>query len=445
MNARAWFASTLVLPLACLACKSESAAAPGVSPVVGADAAPDAQGQAFVPPSGMCGTPGSRVFDANGGHDVPGGDPSAPSLAWLTLPAGFCAHHFANVPVSRVIRFAPNGDLFVTSPTNPTTGGGSNGLAAIMVVADDNHDLVGDTPTTFASNLPTTQGITFVPGFLYYQDGLIIRRVAYQSGQRTMTGTPEVVATLNYYPSTIHWSKSIDVADDGTIYVSNGGDQNERCGTILPRPFHGGLLKLDGDGGAVPVARGLRNPYAIKCQRGKGRCYSTELAKDFTADAGGREKLIPIRDGDDWGYPCCATQGLPYPDPDAGTVPDCSGVVPENVSFVIGNTPFGFDYEQGNFPSPWSKSIFVALHGANGTWVGAQIVAIGTDPATGEPLSGTNLDGGPSGAMRVFATGWDDGTLGHGRPADILFAPDGRMFVADDNAGEIFWVASYTR
>jgi len=47
-----------------------------------------------------------------------------------------------------------------------------------------------------------------------------------------------------------------------------------------------------------------------------------------------------------------------------------------------------------------------------------------------------------------FATGWDDGKLDHGRPADITFAPDGRMFMAQDNGpaqvqglGIIVWFA----
>jgi glucose/arabinose dehydrogenase len=47
-----------------------------------------------------------------------------------------------------------------------------------------------------------------------------------------------------------------------------------------------------------------------------------------------------------------------------------------------------------------------------------------------------------------FASGWDDGKLDHGRPSDIAFAPDGRMFVTQDvgpevtgSLGIVFWVA----
>jgi hypothetical protein len=43
--------------------------------------------------------------------------------------------------------------------------------------------------------------------------------------------------------------------------------------------------------------------------------------------------------------------------------------------------------------------------------------------------------------MSDFATGWDDMTRAHGRPATVEFASDGRMFVGNDNNGDIFWVA----
>jgi hypothetical protein len=40
--------------------------------------------------------------------------------------------------------------------------------------------------------------------------------------------------------------------------------------------------------------------------------------------------------------------------------------------------------------------------------------------------------GGPTGALSGFATGWDDGTLSHGRPAAVAFAADGRLFLGNE-------------
>ncbi len=252
------------------------------------------------------------------------------------------------------------------------------------------------------------------------------------------------------------------MADDGTVYVSNGGSQSEACDPS--RPFHGGILALDPTvmGGARQVAKGLRNPIDVKCHRdGHDLCFATELALDYSASAGGREKLIPIRDGDDWGFPCCASQNLPYTDVcltcssqteglDASTPacsstnrcsPNCSAIVAEPESFVIGDTPFGFDFVDDQFPPPWDHHAIVSTHGAAGTWVGARVVAVQVDPATGEPLFGTNLPGLDAGTMVNFLTGWDDGKNDHGRPSDVVMGPDGRLFIANDNTGDIFWLA----
>jgi glucose/arabinose dehydrogenase len=226
--------------------------------------------------------------------------------------------------------------------------------------------------------------------------------------------------------------------------VGNGGDQAQAC--VTPHTFTGGILSIDpAPGGANPngvkVAMGLRNPINVRCYKGHGTCFAIELAKDFTSGEGGREKMIPIQQGDDWGFPCCATQSVPYadalPTPPAGS---CSGVPSEANSFVIGETPFNVDFEAGKWAGKWANQAYVVLHGANGTWTGARMVAIPMSTTTGLPMQSTDLDGGNVG-MSDFATGWDDGSRSHGRPAAVAFSPDGRLFVANDYTGVIFWIA----
>src|SRR5262249_51449057 len=153
----------------------------------------------------------------------------------------------------------------------------------------------------------------FANGYFYYQDGTVapsgmpqgtkIRRMPYVAGQRTATGgLGELVADITYYNSALHWPKTLDMADDGTIYVGNGGDQSESC--VFPHPFRGGVLKIDpAPGGAnmggVQLVKGLRNAINVRCRKGNNTCFAVELAKDYTAGMGGREKLLPIRAGDD--------------------------------------------------------------------------------------------------------------------------------------------------
>jgi glucose/arabinose dehydrogenase len=390
----------------------------------------------MVIPGGFCEKPGSVQFTDAGKVTVPGGK-GASKVAYLKLPTGFCAHWFGNVGNARQMRFAPGGELFVASPTTGTTGGGKDGDSAIIVLPDDDGDGLADSNITFQSGLPSTQGLLFIPGWFYYQDDTRIMRVPYAAGQRAPSGAPEQVADIQLYVSALHWPKTLDVADDGTIYVGNGGDQAELCDPS--HPFHGGILKLDGSPGGAPVAKGLRNPIAVRCAPGHDQCFALELAKDYSASEGGREKLLPIRQGDDWGFPCCATKDLPYLDSPPGT--DCSAVTPEDVGFLIGDTPFGLAFGPSTWPAAYDHHAFVVTHGAAGPWTGARMVSIEMDTATGLPIPGSNTMGKNTGSMKDFATGWDDGTQAHGRPSAVEFSADGRLFVSNDTNGDIFWIA----
>lgn len=422
------------------------------SPGVDSDASPDADGGNVTadvdaaPAGSFCSLPGSVVWTLQGPVGMPGADggvdASAPDVSWLKLPVGFCAHYFATVKTARQLRFAPGGDLFAASPTSGTTGGAGDGIAGIVILPDDNHDGNADSNITFLSGLPSVQGLMFANGYLYYQDNTTIRRVPYAGGRRP--GATEVVTSMSNWPQAFeHWPKVFDQAQDGTIYISNGGSQSDVC--VASAPVRGAILKLNPDGTTSVVAKGFRNPIAMRCEPHQNVCLVAELALDYSWNAAGREKVIPLRQGDDWGYPCCATKGVAYTGVFySGTtaVPNCLGVAQDGDSFVIGHTPFGLDFETGKWPAPWTNRVFVTLHGDAGIWNGARVVAIGLDP-NGMPLPATELDSGSGNPtnMLEFAVGWDDGKRDHGRPAPVAFAPDGRMFLGDDQRGAVIWIA----
>jgi len=397
-------------------------------------------------PNGPCGLPGSIVWEARGPTRVPGAPTQGPDISWMKLPVGFCAHAYATLPYVRQVKVAPSGELFAASPTQTTAGGGSGGLAAIVVLPDDNHDGSSDGALRFVDHIAETQGMAFSPdGFFYYQNAAAVMRVPYHPGDRVPSGPGAMVidmAALIPDQPTLHWPKAMDVADDGSLYVMNGGEQDDQCQS--PLPVRGAIVHVTSPAGATPIgtviARGFRNPIAVRCNPGKGRCFALELSKDYSANQGGREKLVPVRDGanDDWGFPCCASKGLPYPDI-SGPAPDCSGVTEETVGFIIGNTPFGLEFAPSTWPAPFQNAAIVALHGEVGSYAGARVIAIPTDAVTGEPIKSSNLPAGSD--FLELASGWDDGRQDHGRPAAVGFAADGRLFLGDDIAGLIVWIA----
>jgi len=400
-----------------------------------------------LPTGAFCTYPGAVQYTAFGTTIVPGGAGNTEDvLKFLHLPSGFCAHFYANVGNARQLKFAPNGDLFVASPTQSTTAGGPNGENAIVILPD-RHDGYADTPVKYLTGLPAVQGLLFANSSFYYQNGTGILRVPYANGDQHPSGVAVLLADITYYNSTLHWPKPMDIADDGTIYVGNGGDQGEPC--VDPHPFHGGVVKLagsTGDSGIVEVAKGFRNAIAIRCQHGHNQCFALELSEDYTSSFGGREKMGLIQQGGDWGFPCCATQNLLYGDLPANQQPasgnaDCSGVYADPVGFYVGDTPFGLDFEPGLWPSPWTNAAFIVLHGEAGSWTGARLVSIAMDPSTHLPVASSDTGGSDTGGMTDFGTGWDDGTMGNGRPGSAQFAADGRLFIANDLDGDIIWIA----
>jgi glucose/arabinose dehydrogenase len=176
------------------------------------------------------------------------------------------------------------------------------------------------------------------------------------------------------------------------------------------------------------VTQGLRNPLFIRCMPW-GICYAAELSGDPWEALGGTEKLIELRDGETYGYPCCVQRGRP--NPDIQPIPNCSGVAEPKHTFPLHDTPFGFDWERDfGWPEPYKAGFFVGLHGDFPNWAHAGLQWAPTDPTTHLPVQ-TTMD---------FALGIGKG-MTISRVADVRFAPDGRLFFTDDQGGAIYWIA----
>ena len=403
-----------------------------------------------------CDVSGSVRFDGKRRSVVPGAS-GLPDLSWITIPAGFCVHYFASAPNASIIRFAPGRELFATSPTQGSEYSGPGGKSAILVLPDDNRDGLADSADTFVDGVQA-YGLAFANGSLYFQDGDKIMKVRYAAGDRRLSRAPTVAADFSKRPSDFwQWPRPLDVANDGTVYVIHNFDLHECDAT---HPFASGVLAIDGTNPLVgtPIAKGLAVGNGLRCQRDFDHCFASEFLHGYEFEVG-RDKIMPVQAGDDWGSPCCATKDVPFPS--VQPKPDCSGVATESASFFTMNGPAGLDFERGLWPTPWGHRMFVALLGQWTTGIAAQIISIEIDQKTGMPISGGTKwnrldwrDPPPElwGSALAFATGWDPGDRKqnrvHGIPSDVTFAEDGRMFVAQnqgpdalDGLGIVIWFA----
>src|SRR4051812_19398943 len=144
-------------------------------------------------PAVACGAPSVRPGTGRRFCDIAEATPDPR----VVVPAGFCVRRFAVVREARVLRFAPNGDLFVAAPSYATPGGAAGGPGAILVLPDDNHDGRADNATLYAGNLPDVHGLLFSDGYLYFTRSDEVRRFRYCLGDRgSPLGAGEQVATL---------------------------------------------------------------------------------------------------------------------------------------------------------------------------------------------------------------------------------------------------------
>ncbi len=351
-------------------------------------------------------------------------------VAGVTPPAGFCLKLFATLAEPRSLVFAPNGDLFVGAPSSPTPGGASGGPGAIVVLSDDDHDGVAE-PHTFLARLDAKTTLADVHalalggGFLSFTTQADVWRTPYVDGQRAATGTPQGFGLPATFGTGGRWTHGLALSKGGTLYASRGA--YAQCGASA-----GGEISAVGVGGVMTtVASGLRNPMYMRCHAKDDVCAAMELGEDL--ETGATEKMVVVRPSTSYGYPCCYDNAVPAD----GVNMACGDVTLENATFPLSDTPFGFDWETGGWPAPFTGAIFVALHGSaysTPPWQGVRIVYAATDPTTHAPTQDwqTFLGAfGPSGTVLK-------------RPSDVTFAPDGRLFFADDIAGAIYWMAPVT-
>lgn len=443
--------ASLAVFAACSSKKDEGAAPPG------ADAAMSSDARSDIGPSGEPPAPGPTctITDIAPGTgkrfcELPGAD--APDIF---VPPEFCVREFTTTPImeARVLRFAPNGDLFVAAPSMLTPGGASDGPGAIVVLPDDDADGRADAVLTYAGpsprngstcatleadpkNLACVHGLLFSGGYLYFTRSDEVRRFPYTAGQRAAPpATSELVATLGGAAiADVRWTHTLEQPKSGGIYVSRGRMDTSACSPEEMK--RGAVFALHVDGKApVPVtpelvADGFRNPMYLRCSPSScGDCYASELTGDNWGGVGGREKVALLaKKGESWGYPCCVARDVSAPGWDAQ---NCANVGHEHVAIPLHDTPFGLDFDRGGFPEPYRHGLFAALHGVITSFGGTGVVWLKTDPTSLRPV----------GEPKLFVAGFGSPS---GRATDVVFAPDGRMFVADDTSGKIYWVAPRT-
>jgi glucose/arabinose dehydrogenase len=382
--------------------------------------------------------PGNRYLITSADLPKPGATGSAvnspdtvarPANAWPSVPNGFLvdllASDFRN---PRIIRTAPNGDLFVAE-SNP-------GRIHILRVSGSTGKV--ELNQVFATGLSQPYGIAFYPPgpnptHVYIGNTDSVVRFPYQNGDAKASGPAQKI--VPYLPNGgAHWTRDIVFSADGKkMFIAVGSASNVNDDSA--EKDRANVLEFNPDGSGQRVyASGIRNPSGIAIHPASHQIWVATNERDALGDNLVPDYVTHIVDGGFYGWPWYYIGGNQDPR-HAGKHPELKdkALVPD-VLIQSHSAPLGLAFYTGSqFPAAYRGDIFVASHGSwnRGRRTGYKIIRI---PAPNGSVNGEYQD---------FVTGFvrDDGDV-WGRPVGVAMANDGSLVFTDDASNSV-WRVSY--
>ena len=341
--------------------------------------------------------------------------PSA-DLSTIRLPPGFTIELFAgDLGHPRFMALDQRGTLLVSVPR----------AGRVIALPDDNRDGRADGIVPVVEGLELPHGLAFLDGQLHVAETGRVVRFDYDPATRRVRGSSTVVVP-NLPARGNHWTRTLTIGPDGRLYVSVGSS----CNSCEERDNRrAAIYRYDADGrGGVPFATGLRNAVGIAFRPGTSELWATVNGRDWLGDDRPAEYITRVEESGFYGWPYCHwTTASLVPDPDLGGGNHCKTVRRPSLLYHAHTAPLGLAFYTGSqFPAEYRGDLLVALHGSWNRSVPA-----------GYKVIRVRL-GGATPAAEDFATGWLVGGRYWGRPVDLTVAPDGALFVSDDNLGAVY-------
>jgi glucose/arabinose dehydrogenase len=359
-----------------------------------------------------------------------------PDGAWPKAPAGFKVDLYTTgLDQPRLIRTAPNGDLFVAvSYSNK-----------IMVFRGVDANGKPKEVSTFADNLSQPFGIAFYPlgpdpKWVYIGNTDSVVRFPYKNGDLKATGPAEKLADLpggGKLRGGGHWTRDIAFSKDGkSMFVSVGSHSNVDDPDTHPEEYHrADVLEFTPEGKFVKVyAYGIRNCVGEAINPITGELWCSTNERDMLGDNLVPDYITHVKEGGFYGWPWYYMGGTQDPR-HMGNHPELkSKVITPDVLLQphFASLEMTF-YEGSQFPAQYNGDVIAAEHGSwnKAARAGYEVVVA--------PMH----DGHATGEYEDFLTGFTTAD-GHvwGRPVGVTVANDGSLFVTDDGSGSI-WHVTY--
>lgn len=381
-----------------------------------------------------------------------------PPGAVLSVPPGFKVEVFAqgmNGP--RVLRVAPNGDIFVAETR----------LNRVRILRAGESGAQATTNEVFADGLDRPFGIAFYPAgndpqWIYVANNNSVVRFPYRAGELKASSAAEVIVPRLSDTTNGHTTRDIAFSPDGKrLFISVGSASNFAEGAPKKTPeeiraweaehgrgaawgpeFRRAAVLVTDPEGKQPLkifATGIRNPVGLAIEPVTGNLWTSTNERDGLGDDLVPDYVTSVKEGGFYGWPWYYIGNHEEPRL-AGLRPDLAGqaIVPDvllqahsaalEIAFYTATTGSSL------FPAEYRGDLFVALHGS---W--------NRNSRTGYKVVRVKLQNGkPTGHYDDFLTGFvADGRSVWGRPVGVAVARDGSLLVGEDGNSTI-WRVSYT-
>ncbi len=387
----------------------------------------------------------------------PGATPSAanvsrvvarPASATPQAPEGFKVALFAEgLSGPRILRVAPNGDLFVAETR-------ANRIRVLRPSEDGSKPASSE---IFADGLNHPFGIAFFPAkdpqWVYVANTGSVVRFPYHAGDMKASGAPETVVA-NLPAGYGHSTRDIVFTPDGKrMLVSVGSVGNAGEGMGEPpgglaawssahtlgaawgeETNRAAVLAFDPDGkNQTLYAAGIRNCVGLAIQPATGAPWCSTNERDGLGDNLVPDYVTSVKEGGFYGWPWYYI-GDNLDTRHEGARPDLKGkITVPDVLLQAHSASLGLTfYDASLFPPDYRGDAFAAEHGS---W--------NRSKRTGYKVVRVRLkDGKPTGEYEDFVTGFviNDREV-WGRPVGVAVARDGSLLISEDGNGTIWRVS----
>jgi glucose/arabinose dehydrogenase len=355
----------------------------------------------------------------------------------------------------RLIRTAPNGDIFVAES--------AAGRIRVLRPSEDGGSV--EKMEVFASGLKRPFGISFYPDgpephYVYVANTDSVVRFPYGMGDLKAAGPAEVVVAKLPTAERGHWTRDVVFSRDGSkMFVSVGSASNVAQDEkpldpealkkwIAEKPLgaawgseyeRAAVLVFDPEGRNRRIyATGIRNCVGMAVHPiVGGALWCSTNERDLLGDDLPNDYITSVKEGGFYGWPWYYIGGNEDPRQkgvrpdfkDKVTVPDIL-VQPHAASLQM------VFYTGEQFPAEYKGQIFAAQHGS---WNRQKRLGY-------KIIRAVMKDGAPTGEVEDFVTGFVvDDTHVWGRPVGVTVGRDGTLLFSEDGHGSVWRVTHSPR